>query len=73
MSDGCCFAVSVWARGCASVDSTHKKIQNFFLARLGWFSAAGATYLIWVLYLEARYNNRSWPIGLGAWRLACGV
>ena len=26
-------------RGCASVDSTPKKFQIFFLARLGWFSA----------------------------------
>ena len=55
------------ARDCASVDSTQKTFQNLFLARLGWFSAAGAIYLILGTVLKSTVQQPE--LAYRAWRV----
>ena len=58
-------AVSVGGLWLCSGRLDQKKIQFFFLARLGWFSVADVTCDFWNCAFLADTTAGVWPIGLG--------
>ena len=59
------FAVSVGGSWLCFGRLDQQKIQNFFLARLGWFSVADVTRDFWNCAFLADTTAGVWPIGLG--------